>query len=113
MAHCAEVPAAPAHKEEPAAKAPGDKATDAKAAPADIVHTGLGAKLALFGIGVFHMVVLWNGDILALYAMAGLLVLPALWLPRRLAHRTAQIRALRTASRPQPALAAELRVRTA
>lgn len=45
MAHYAEVPAAPAHKEEPAAKAAGAKAVDAKAAPADIVHTGLGAKI--------------------------------------------------------------------
>lgn len=45
MAHYAEVPAAPAHKEEPAAKAAAAKAADAKAAPADIVHTGLGAKI--------------------------------------------------------------------
>lgn len=45
MAHYAEVPAAPAHKEEPAAKAAEAKAADAKAAPPDIVHTGLGAKI--------------------------------------------------------------------
>jgi uncharacterized protein len=32
--------------------------------------------------GVSHMLLIWNGDILALYGVCGLLLLPALWLPR-------------------------------
>ncbi|HRI52759.1 MAG TPA: DUF418 domain-containing protein [Pseudomonadota bacterium] len=40
--------------------------------------------LVLLGIGAVHMVFIWNGDILVEYALAGLVVLPALWLPRQL-----------------------------
>ena len=40
--------------------------------------------LVLLGIGAVHMVFIWNGDILVEYALAGLMVLPALWLPRQL-----------------------------
>ncbi len=39
--------------------------------------------LVLFAFGLFHMVVIWNGDILALYAVCGLLLLPFLRLPAR------------------------------
>ncbi|MFY1669658.1 DUF418 domain-containing protein [Plantactinospora sp. WMMB334] len=40
--------------------------------------------LALLAIGLFHFLVLWRGDVLAVYAAVGLLVLlPATWLPRR------------------------------
>jgi uncharacterized protein len=35
----------------------------------------------LFAMGVVHLFVVWNGDILALYAICGLLLLPALNLP--------------------------------
>ena len=40
--------------------------------------------LVLLGIGAVHMVFIWNGDILVEYALAGLMVLPVLWLPRQL-----------------------------
>jgi uncharacterized protein len=36
---------------------------------------------ALLGFGLLHLVFIWNGDILAEYAVAGLLVLPFLRLP--------------------------------
>lgn len=36
-------------------------------------------------IGLCHLVFIWNGDILSEYAVAGLLTLPALYLPRRFA----------------------------
>jgi uncharacterized protein len=37
--------------------------------------------LVLFGVGLFHMLLIWNGDILALYAVCGLLLVPLLRLP--------------------------------
>jgi uncharacterized protein len=37
--------------------------------------------LALLGFGLIHLYLIWNGDILTEYAVAGLLVLPFLWLP--------------------------------
>ncbi|MFG1606555.1 DUF418 domain-containing protein [Actinoplanes sp. NPDC049265] len=40
--------------------------------------------LALLALGLFHFLVLWKGDVLSVYAAAGLLVLlPSTWLPRR------------------------------
>ncbi|GII63884.1 hypothetical protein Skr01_39690 [Sphaerisporangium krabiense] len=40
--------------------------------------------LALLAVGLAHMFLLWRGDILTIYAVAGLLVLlPSTWLPRR------------------------------
>jgi uncharacterized protein len=36
----------------------------------------------LFAMGIVHLFVVWNGDILALYTICGLLLLPALNLPR-------------------------------
>jgi len=38
--------------------------------------------LALLGFGLIHLYLIWDGDILTEYAVAGLLVLPFLWLPR-------------------------------
>lgn len=39
--------------------------------------------LVLLGIGLAHFFLLWNGDILTVYAVVGLLVLlPSTWLPR-------------------------------
>lgn len=38
--------------------------------------------LILLGIGVIHLFLIWNGDILTEYAIAGLLVLPFLYGPR-------------------------------
>lgn len=38
--------------------------------------------IALLGFGLLHLVFVWNGDILTEYALAGLLVLPLLGLPR-------------------------------
>lgn len=48
-------------------------------------YVRLGARrlLALAALGIFHLVFIWNGDILAEYALAGLLILPTLWLPPR------------------------------
>jgi uncharacterized protein len=37
--------------------------------------------LALLGLGLLHLVFIWNGDILTEYALAGLLILPLLRLP--------------------------------
>jgi uncharacterized protein len=37
--------------------------------------------LALLAFGLIHLYLIWNGDILTEYALAGLLVLPFLWLP--------------------------------
>ena len=48
------------------------------------VRLGVRRLLALFGLGIFHLVFIWNGDILTEYALAGLLILPTLWLPRRI-----------------------------
>ncbi|GAA4583315.1 hypothetical protein GCM10023194_20320 [Planotetraspora phitsanulokensis] len=40
--------------------------------------------LVLLAMGLAHMFLLWRGDILTIYAVAGLLVLlPSTWLPRR------------------------------
>jgi uncharacterized protein len=39
----------------------------------------------LLVIGVVHLVLIWNGDILVEYAVAGFVVLPLLFAPRRLA----------------------------
>ncbi|MBO4205554.1 DUF418 domain-containing protein [Micromonospora echinofusca] len=40
--------------------------------------------LALLAMGLFHALALWRGDVLAVYATLGLVVLlPATWLPRR------------------------------
>ncbi|MFC6081934.1 DUF418 domain-containing protein [Sphaerisporangium aureirubrum] len=40
--------------------------------------------VALLGIGAAHHLLLWEGDILAIYAVVGLVVLlPSTWLPRR------------------------------
>ena len=36
----------------------------------------------LLAIGLMHLFLIWNGDILTEYALAGLLVLPLLWGPR-------------------------------
>lgn len=38
--------------------------------------------LVLFGFGLVHLVLIWNGDILTEYALAGLVVLPLLYGPR-------------------------------
>jgi uncharacterized protein len=38
--------------------------------------------VVLLGFGLLHLVFIWNGDILTEYALAGLLVLPLLRLPR-------------------------------
>ncbi|MGV7218369.1 DUF418 domain-containing protein [Bradyrhizobium sp. UFLA05-112] len=38
--------------------------------------------LVLLLFGVIHLVLIWNGDILTEYALAGLVVLPLLWAPR-------------------------------
>ncbi|MGY8662985.1 DUF418 domain-containing protein [Bradyrhizobium sp. UFLA05-109] len=38
--------------------------------------------LVLLLFGVVHLVLIWNGDILTEYALAGLVVLPFLWAPR-------------------------------
>jgi uncharacterized membrane protein YeiB len=37
--------------------------------------------LVLLGLGLCHMLLFWNGDILSLYAVCGLLLLPVLRLP--------------------------------
>lgn len=37
--------------------------------------------LVLLAIGLVHLLLIWNGDILTEYALAGLVVLPFLWLP--------------------------------
>jgi uncharacterized protein len=37
--------------------------------------------VVLLGFGLIHLYLIWNGDILTEYAVAGLLVLPFLWLP--------------------------------
>jgi uncharacterized protein len=37
--------------------------------------------VVLLGFGLIHLYLIWNGDILTEYALAGLLVLPFLWLP--------------------------------
>jgi uncharacterized protein len=39
--------------------------------------------LALLAFGVIHLVLIWNGDILTEYALAGFVVLPFLFAPRR------------------------------
>ncbi len=39
--------------------------------------------LALLLLGVIHLTLIWNGDILTEYAIAGLIALPFLFLPRR------------------------------
>lgn len=51
---------------------------------ASYVRLGVRRLLALFGLGIFHLVFIWNGDILTEYALVGLLILPTLWLPRRI-----------------------------
>ena len=45
--------------------------------------------LVLLGLGLVHLVFIWNGDILTEYALAGLLVLPMLRMPRWLLGATA------------------------
>lgn len=40
--------------------------------------------VVLLGLGVVHLCLVWNGDILTEYALVGLLALPALYLPNRL-----------------------------
>lgn len=39
--------------------------------------------LVLLGFGLIHLFLIWNGDILAEYAIAGLVALPFLFLPRQ------------------------------
>ncbi|MBD8880251.1 DUF418 domain-containing protein [Rhodanobacter sp. 7MK24] len=41
--------------------------------------------LILLAIGLAHLLLLWNGDILTEYALAGFVVLPFLWVPARAA----------------------------
>lgn len=36
---------------------------------------------ALLAFGLIHMIFVWNGDILCLYGICGLLLIPLLWLP--------------------------------
>jgi uncharacterized protein len=38
--------------------------------------------IVLLGFGLIHLCLIWNGDILTEYALAGLIVLPFLWGPR-------------------------------
>ena len=38
--------------------------------------------LVLLGFGLIHLILIWNGDILTEYALAGLLILPMLRMPR-------------------------------
>lgn len=38
--------------------------------------------IVLLAIGLLHLLLIWNGDILAEYSVAGLLLLPLLWAPR-------------------------------
>lgn len=40
--------------------------------------------LALLAFGLIHLVLIWNGDILTEYAVAGFVVLPLLFAPRRI-----------------------------
>jgi uncharacterized protein len=37
---------------------------------------------ALLAVGLIHLLLIWNGDILTEYALAGFVVLPFLWAPR-------------------------------
>ncbi|SCF18722.1 Uncharacterized membrane protein YeiB [Micromonospora viridifaciens] len=48
--------------------------------------------LALLAVGLLHLLLLWKGDILTVYAALGLLVLlPSTWLPRRVVAITAGV----------------------
>lgn len=47
--------------------------------------------LALLGFGIIHLTLVWNGDILTEYALAGLLVLPLLTSPDRTLVRVAAL----------------------
>lgn len=40
--------------------------------------------VVLLAIGLVHLLLVWNGDIFTEYSLAGLLLLPLLWAPRRL-----------------------------
>jgi len=44
---------------------------------------------ALLAIGLLHLLLIWNGDILTEYAVAGFIVLPFLWGPRWLSAAAA------------------------
>ena len=48
----------------------------ARAGGANVVRLYLRRMLALFLIGAFHAIVIWNGDILVTYAVLGILLIP-------------------------------------
>ena len=57
---------------------------------------------ALLGIGLAHLVLVWNGDILTEYAIAGFLALPLLWSERAVLPTALLLFAVRLAPLPFP-----------